>query len=186
MENDASIRGKFAAVTANGKPSRMAISLTNAHDEGNEGKRCVLYRGAVDWVFYIFCARPTGRPAAARRARSPARPEDPTKAAYWPSVTSAGSSSQMFRRHKSLDPHKGLLRFTEFLPSFPGPMHLAREFFFATPRLGLRRPVFDGSLIFHCVNMAGGGVIIPALFRARALYRAKPGNCLSMVRTSSG
>lgn len=61
------------------------------------------------------------------------------------------ASSQMFRRqaHKSLDAHKGLLRFTNFYHPIPGPMHLT-WIFFATS--GLCRPAFDGSLWYFIAS----------------------------------
>lgn len=77
--------------------------------DGRKRDRWRLYR-RLYWIEYsIFSA--LDRP----EDRRPARPEDSTKAAYWPTLP---RPPQMFRRrHKPLRPHKGLLRFTdEILP----------------------------------------------------------------------
>jgi len=84
----------------NGKPSRLITAIffrrctRQEHDEEDRTKEdvsCV----EIQWIEYsIFSA--LGRPEDRRwLARSPARPEDPTKAAYWPSVTSIGFLSDI-------------------------------------------------------------------------------------------
>lgn len=113
----------------------------------------------VQWIGYsIFSA--LGQPEDWRRlAGSFARPEDPTKAAYWPSVTPIALPLRCFsaKAHKSLNLHKGLLRFTDeflsFLPDPVSPSDTSYANFFSSTRP--TSVAFGGSLIFHCVNMAG-------------------------------
>lgn len=96
-------------------------------------------------------------------------------------------TSQMFSLHTSRT--KNYYDLPTTFSSLPG-HH--REFF--SPRKISGRDVRRSSWrivdIPSCVNVRPAGrpareVIIPTLFRARAPYRAKPGNCLSMVRTLS-
>lgn len=113
-----------------GAGSSRFLSPTHATKERDVGAKEDVSCIEVQWIEYSIFSAPGRSEDRRRLARAPARPEDPTKAAYWPRALARLASSQMFRRqaHKSLNPHKRLLRFTdEFLPSL---RCISRELFF--------------------------------------------------------
>lgn len=107
--------------------SRSGFSRRRTRRERDEGG-CVLYRGAVDWVFHIFRARPTGRPAAARPFARPTGRSDKSGllAERWLPLRCFGA-----RRISSLNPYKGLLRFIERISVVPPWPDLLSDAFYA-------------------------------------------------------
>jgi len=136
----------------------------------------LLYRDILDRVFHIF--RALGRPE---------NPGDPSgrsdKSGLLVDITSTVYHlSQIFRARKSLQLVQRITTtYREFPPS-PRCIHrefLRREKHPADPRRSAWR-------IANIPSYSRRKVIIPILFKARVPYRAKPGNYLSMMRTSSG
>lgn len=159
------------------------MHATNARDKETKKEQAVSEIGLSIPYF--------PRSADRKNGSRPARPEDPTKAAYWPTLARRFplrcSDAQA---HKPLRPYKGLLRFTgEFLPFIPFGAPLANFFDSLSRSPGfsfLVRALWQIADISSCQQCGRWGVIIPTLFRTRAFHPTNAGNCLSMLRTWSG